>query len=69
MSCLLWGFSSIIDGDSNNNMIDDNNNMIDDDYNNNMINVYVTWPLTTNNSSDNNASFKINILIVACRYS
>ena len=52
--------------DSNNNMIDDNNSMIDDD-NSNMIDVYVTWQLTTNNSSDNNASFKINILIVACR--
>jgi hypothetical protein len=68
MSCLLflWGFSSIIDGDDNNNMIDNNSNMIDDD-NSNMINVYVTWQLTTNNSSDNNASFKINILIIACR--
>ena len=30
-----------------------------------MINVYVTWQFTTNNSSDNNASFKINILIIA----
>ena len=49
--------SNMID-DNSNNMIDDNsNNMIDD--NNNMINVYVTWQLTTNNSSDNNASFKI----------
>ena len=44
---------------------DDNNNMIDN--NSNRINVYVTWQLTTNNSSDNNASFKINILIIACR--